>query len=174
MYCSSDCSAFKVYVIKRRIEGIIACLLILLNCASMIAAGLILCYRAYGKRNGHNGHRSLPDQQHKKALCEMLPLLMYPVLSILTPVLFTVMNHFDTVIDFRSRFVVPILIFIWSMMFSLSIISHLGVVICILRRQASRHAALFSISKKEDSGTVHESSHILVRSNTYYSIPNDV
>ena len=74
--CSSDCSAFKVFVIKRRIEGIIACLLILLNCASMIATGLILCHRAYGKRNGHNGHRSLSDQQHKKALCEMLPLLI--------------------------------------------------------------------------------------------------
>ena len=172
--CSSDCSAFKVFVIKRRIEGIIACLVILLNCASMIATGLILCHRAYGKRNGHNGHRSLSDIQHKKALCEMLPLLMCPVLSILTPVLFTIMNHFDHEFDYRSRFVVPIVIFTWSMMFSLSIISHMGVVICILRRKASRHAALSSISKTEESRTVHESSHILARSNTYYSIPNDV
>ena len=172
---SSDCSAFKVFIIKRKIEGIIACLVISLNCASMIATGLILCHRAYGKRNGHNGHRSLSDQQHKKALCEMFPLLMYPVLSILTPVLFTVMNHFDIAYnDYRSRFVVPILTFTLSMMFSLSIISHLGVVICIMRRKASRHAALTSKSKTEECGTVHESSHILARSNTYYSIPNDV
>ena len=171
---SSDCSAFKVFVIKRWIEGVIACLVISLNCASMMATGLILCHRAYGKRNGPNGHRSLSDQQHKKALCEMLPLLMYPVLSIVSPVLYTVMNHFDHAFDYRSRFVVPILTFTLSMMFSLSIISHLGVVICIMRRKASRHAALTSKSKTDESGTVHESSHILARSNTYYSIPDDV
>ena len=167
---SSDCSAYDVLIIKRWIEGIFACLLIGLNFALVIVIGLVLCHRAYRKRNGH---RSLSDQQHKKALCEMLPLLMYPILSILTPVLFAVINHFDTVIDFRSRFVVPILTFTWSMMFALSIISHLGVVICVRRRNASRHAALSSISKMDVSGTVHESSHILARSNTYYSIPED-
>ena len=104
----------------------------------------------------------------------MLPLLMYPVLSIATPVMYAVMNNFDHTLDFRSRFVVPMLTFTWSMMFALSIISHLGVVICIRRRKASRHAALSSISKMEESETVHESSHILARSNTYYSIPDDV
>ena len=167
---SSDCSAYDVFIIKRWIEGIFACVLIGLNCALVIVIGLVLCHRAYRKRNGH---RSLSDQQHKKALCEMLPLLMYPVFSVMTPVMYAVMNHFDHALDYRSRFVVPMLTFTWSMMFALSIISHLGVVICIRRRNASRHAALSSINKMEESGTVHESSHILARSNTYYSIPED-
>ena len=167
---SSDCSAYDVFIIKRWIEGIFACLLIGLNCALVIVIGLVLCFRVYCKRNGH---RSLSDQQHKKALCEMLPLLMYPVFSVVTPVLYAIMNHYDHAFDYRSRFVVSILTFTWSMMLALSIISHLGVVFCIRRRNASRHAALSSINKMKESGTVHESSHILARSNTYYSIPDD-
>ena len=66
--------------------NIVAHLIIAFNCASMIIIGLVLCHRALGKRNRLNGHQSLFHQQHKNALCEMIPLLMYSVLSVLTPV----------------------------------------------------------------------------------------
>ena len=42
--------------------------------------GMVLCYRACRRRNMV---LSEYDKQHKKALCEMLPLLLYPILFLL-------------------------------------------------------------------------------------------
>ena len=151
---SDGCITYHVILIKRIVEGIVACLVIAFNCASMIVTGLILCRRAYGKHIA--GYRSL-SQQHKKALCEMLPLLMFPVLSIVTPVLYIELNHFNHAFDYRSRFVISFITFTWSMMCILSIISHLGVVLYI------RRTARASINRRNIA--VHEGSHILATSN---------
>eukprot|EP00731_Ephydatia_muelleri_P009033 Em0004g1371a len=150
--------------------GIIACVLIVLNFASVIVIGSVLCHRAYWRRNGLSG------PQHKKALCEILPLLIYPVLALGTPALFIVPHRFDPAVDYSSRFIIPIITFGWSMLFALSAISHLGVVIYVKRQNTARYNSLNSMNRTltEEGRTVRESSHILVRSNTYCSILEEV
>ena len=161
------CSAFHVL---GTIQGIVACVLIVLNFVSVIIIGAVLCHRAYRRRNG------LSEQQHKKALCEMLPLLLYPVLAVVvTPALVIVQQRFDNVVDSSPRFIIPIIMLGWSAVFSFSVLSHLVVVIYVKRQNTARINSLSSMNKTPEEGTtVNESSNILVRSDTYCSIPQEV
>ena len=167
---STRCVAFQIFLLKNWTDAAFFCLSNVINCTSVIIIGLVLCRRAYRKRNGY---RPPSEQQHKKALCEMSPLLMYPMFAVVTPALFEVMNIFDHSVDYRSRVVIPIIIWGIAMVFLLGILSHLGVVIYLKWQNVSRHRALPSINGSEENGTLRESSHIVIRSTTYCSMRED-
>ncbi|KAL5497164.1 hypothetical protein EMCRGX_G013588 [Ephydatia muelleri] len=160
---STRCVAFQIFLLKNWTDAAFFCVSNVINCTSVIIIGLVLCRRAYRKRNGY---RPPSEQQHKKALCEMSPLLMYPMFAVVTPALFEVMNIFDHSVDYRSRVVIPIIIWGIAMVFLLGILSHLGVVIYLKWQNVSRHRALPSINGSEENGTLRESSHIVIRSTT--------
>ena len=107
------------------IEGIIGGLLIVMNCVTVIIIGLILCHRAYRRRNGY---RSPSEQQHKKALCQMLPLLMYPLFSATIPIVIYALVCFDPN-DSRTPYLRPILLVSWTVVCALCVLCHMSVVI---------------------------------------------
>ena len=165
------CFGFDIINYLVFIQLMFGCVLIALNSTLVTIIALVLCRRAYCKIHGHL------DRQHKKALCEMLPLLIHPLFFVVSPVLGVILYHFEYNIGYGSRFVVPIITFTFGMVFAISIISHLGVVLCMSRRwNICKDPVLSSINKMgtEENRTVHESTIILTRSSTYYSIPEEV
>ena len=78
--------------------------------------GMVLCYRACRRRNMV---LSEYDKQHKKALCEMLPLLMYPILFLLlTAPIFALSVHdikFRSDSFFNSGYIFSACAPIWSL-----------------------------------------------------------
>lgn len=165
---SKLCVGARVFRRIDSIEGIVGCVLVGLNCAGVVVIGLTLCHRVY------KGANSSVDHQQKKVLCEILPLLMYPALMTLAPTLYIVQHQFDYVVDFKSRFVIPCVTFGWGMFFAVSVILHLSVVVCIKRRKTSRRRGRNYVNEGEENRTVCESSHLFVRSYTYYSVSDEI
>ena len=122
----------------------------------MVVMGTILCHRACRRRNTL---LSEFDKQHKKALYEMLPLLLYPIFFLLftMPIFGFTVYDFLTLGDnvtyeqYNTTIAVPeynldeptffvVLAPCWSFTTSLLLISHLCVVRCINKKRC--HAAI--------------------------------
>ena len=96
--------------------------------------GTVLCYRACRRRNLD---LSESDKQHKKALCEMLPLLLYPIMFLLLTMPIFALSVLDITRPgkfFSSGFIFAICAPLWSFTTSMFFICHLCVVRHIRKR----------------------------------------
>ena len=147
--------------------------LMLVTCFAVVVLAITLCYRAY-KRNAV--HVSKIDVQHKKALFEMLPLLVYPVgyfLISLPSFICEVTLQYDkitqncscnyVVICAISTIVVPLC----SLMAPLSLFVHVCVVLYIKKKrmQSSSRSSEQMVTVRDD-GPWTTSGQC-----TYYSLP---
>ena len=152
----------------------------------MVVMGTILCHRACRKRNAL---LSEYDKQHKKALREMLPLLLYPIFFLLlaTP-LFGV-----TVLDFEkpdyynlkySNYTMTetasiwfgIVAPFWSFTTSLLLISHFCVVKCISKKkvlQFRKRVVRQQYNTEEGLATINETTLLCQKSHTHFSAPTE-
>lgn len=143
----------------------------------MVVMGTILCHRACRSRNAI---LSEYDKQHKKALCEMLPLLLYPILFLVftIPVFKFTIDDFVTQIPFSSQAPVwfGIMAPCWSFTTSLLLISHLCIVKHIKLKkelQNKRSTLRRTIEQWNTDGTITitETTPLCQNSNTHYSAP---
>lgn len=167
---SERCVAFQIFLLKNWIDLAMWCASVAANMVSVMIIGAVLCIRACRRRNGY---WSLSQQQHKKALCEMLPLLMFPMSAVFAPVLFKVLNSSDHLPSYWSRFVAPAVTLSMVIALLSSVFSHLGMVAYLKWRNASKRKSVLSIND-DSKETARESSHIVVRSTTYCSMHEEV
>lgn len=126
--CSDRCPFDTMQII----EEAIACLLTVFNVTSASAIVLSLCCRACRRRNGR---RPVSHHQHKKALCVMLPLLIYPLLSVCNPAFSALTNCVERH-GYNPLVIIPAITIIWSTVFEFSVLLHLSVVMYIRRKRA--------------------------------------
>ena len=154
----------------------------------MVVMGTILCHRACRRRNIL---LSEYDKQHKKALCEMLPLLLYPIFFLLlaTPLFgYTVLdfekpdynltysNYTITVFSMTASFWFGIVAPFWSFTTSLLLISHLCVVRCIRKKKVLHnrvHRVRQQYKTEEGSVTINETTRLCQKSDTHFSAPTE-
>ena len=168
---SPHCVVYHMLMVINEIGFALITLLVVVNFSSVIIIGLVLCNRAYHKRNGD---ASLYDKQHKKVLYEMLPLMISSFCSIVIPGLCLMLIHSQHVMDYSSHFIMPFFTLAACVAIQIPVIIHLTIVIYIRKRNILRHTTLSTIDGTEGSATVQEeSSRIFVRSSTYCSMPID-
>ena len=136
------------------------------------------------------------DKQHKKALCEMLPLLLYPIFFLLFAMpLFgitvygcvtqeyniTYLSHNTTITEpeYYQGATSSFAIFApcWSFTTSLLLISHLCVVRCINKKKVSqfrnRVQRVRQHNTEEGSVTINETTPLCQKSDTHFSAPTE-
>ena len=121
-----------------------------LTSSLIVTMGTVLCRRVY-----RSDVLTEYDKQHKKALCEMLPLLAYPILFfILTVPIFA-----STIINVGTA-IFTVFAPMWSFTTSLLFIVHITVVGCIKRNK--RKKILMPVSNSEGVATVYRTSDSLI------------
>ena len=121
------------------------------------------------------------DKQHKKALCEMLPLLLYPILFLLLtmPIFaFSVLDITRPGKFISSGFMFAICAPIWSFTTSMFFICHL----CVVRHFKKtrllkiRNVLLYNRRQRlmeEGAVTMNETTRLCQRSDTHYTAPTE-
>ena len=143
----TGCHGNSTYLWEEIMFIIIFAVLVLVSLL-MVVMGTIHCHRAYRRRNAV---LSEYDKQHKKALCEMLPLLLYPIFFLLfampisgfavydfvKPEYFITYLYNTTITEYvlRAPALFDVFAPIWSFTTSLLLISHLCVVRCISKKK---------------------------------------
>ena len=131
--------------------------------------GTVLCYRACRRRNLV---LSEYDKQHKKVLCEMLPLLLYPIMFLLltAPIFALSVRDIKFPSDslFNSGYIISACAPIWSLSTSMFLIFHLCVVRYIRKRRLLkiRNALRYNRGQRlreEGSVTVNETTRLCQR-----------
>ena len=168
----TGCRAYSIYQSEQIIFIIIFAVLVIVSLL-MVVMGTILCHRACRRRNAL---LSEYDKQHKKALREMLPLLLYPIFFLLlaTP-LFAFAVDFDSYI-MTASFLFGIVAPFWSFTTSLLLISHLCVVRCIRKKKVLQnrvHGVRQQYKTEEGSVTINETTRLCQKSDTYFSAPTE-
>ena len=158
----------------------------------MGAMGIILCHRACRRRNAV---LSEYDKQHKKALCEMLPLLLYPIFFLLfampigqaavidiIPEYLTHLSDNTTIAMTEYSLTAPLFFELlapfWSFTTSLLLISHLCVVRCISKKKVSQlknrvQRVRQQNNTEEGSVTINETTPLRQKSHTHFSAPTE-
>ena len=119
-------------------------------------------------------------QQHKKALCEMLPLLLYPIFFLL----FTMPIFGLAVSDFVGNYgLIASAIFswlapCWSFTTSLLLIFHLCAVRCfktkkVVQIRYTPRRVYQQYNTEEGSVTINETTRLCQKSDTHFSAPNE-
>ena len=149
----------------------------------IVVMGTILCHRACRRRSLA---LSEYDKQHKKALYEMLPLLLYPILFLLitTPIFVSgVLNmqnvdmYTYTMYIYSDSYVIfTICAPLWSFTTSLLLIFHLCVVRHVRKQNLQRiknalHKVRLHREAEEGSVTVNETTRLCQRSDTHFTLP---
>ena len=140
----------------------------------MVVMGTILCHRACRKRNALFSEY---DKQHKKALCEMAPLFLYPIffLLLVTPLFtFAVLKEYITFAYLLFGAVAPF----WSFTTSLLLISHLCVVTYISNKKVLQfrnrvQRVRQQYNTEEGSVTINETTLLCQKSHTHFSAPTE-
>ena len=129
----------------------------------IVGMGTILCYRACRRRSVI---LSEYDKQHKKALYEMLPLLLYPIFFLL----FTIPIFVNNLL-LSSSTIFGVCSPLWSFTTSLLLIFHLCVVRHV-RKKTIKNALAQVRSKRqgeEGSVTVNETTKLCNRSDAHFT-----
>ena len=168
----TGCRGYSIYKSEQIIFIIIFAVLVIVSLL-MVVMGTILCHRACRRRNAL---LSEYDKQHKKALREMLPLLLYPIFFLLlaTP-LFAFAVDIDSYITTAS-FLFGIVAPFWSFTTSLLLISHLCVVRCIRKKKVLQnrvHGVRQQYKTEEGSVTINETTRLCQKSDTHFSAPTE-
>ena len=138
----------------------------------IITMGTVLCHRACRRRNLV---LSDYDKQHKKALCEIVPLLLYPILFLLliTPIfVISVRDITRPEKVFPSGLIFSIFAPIWSFTTSMSLIYHLCVVRHLKKTRLIRKALRYNRGqqlREEALVTVNQTTRLCQRSDTHYT-----
>ena len=123
----TGCHSHSTYQNEQIIFIIIFAILVIVSLLTVVM-GTILCHRACRRRNAL---LSEYDKQHKKALCEMLPLLLYFFFCLQHHALFAF-----AVVDIALAYLLfGVVAPFWSFTTSLLLISHLCVVKCISKKK---------------------------------------
>ena len=185
----TGCHGYRTYLREEIIFIIIFTVLVIVSLL-MVVMGTILCHRACRRRNAL---LSEYDKQHKKALCEMLPLLLYPIFFLLftMPVFgfavydfvttgdnVTYMSYNSTITMTEYNLEAPgffeLLAPCWSFTTSLLLISHLCVVRCISKKKVSQfrnrvQRVRQQYNTEEGSVTINETTRLCQKSHTHFS-----
>ena len=162
---------YSIYKTEQIIFSILFAVLVIVSLL-MVVMGTILCHRACRRRNIL---LSEYDKQHKKALCEMLPLLLYPIIFLLlaTPLFASaVVDSCIRPATLTFAMVAPF----WSFTTSLLLISHLCVVRCIRKKKALQnrdHRVRQQYKTEEGSVTINETTRLCQKSDTHFSAPTE-
>ena len=170
------CHGDVFYVREETIYIIIFAVLVLISLL-MVVMGTILCHRACRRRNTIHSEY---DRQHKKALCEMLPLLLYPIFFLL----FTMPIFGLAVSDFVGNYgLIASAIFswlapCWSFTTSLLLIFHLCAVRCfktkkVVQIRYTPRRVYQQYNTEEGSVTINETTRLCQKSDTHFSAPNE-
>ena len=156
----------------------IGAVVLLLTSVLVVAMGIILCCRAYRRKNGIVSH---PDKQHKKVLYEMMPLFVYPILLTLLFIPVMVLSYYDvlkytsgnskTFSTFRAvdNIVSTVMVSFASCACSCALIIHVLVVLCIKNRKKSR--IHFNNSANGERNTINVTTNRYTRSDTHFLLP---
>ena len=161
---------------REEIIFIIIFVVLVLVSLLMVVMGTILCHRACRRRNAL---LSEYDKQHKKALCEMLPLLLYPIFFLLfTMPIFGFAVNDVKVKDEEGSFFFGVFSPFWSFTTSLLLISHLCVVSCINKKKVLQYRNRVQrvrqqYNTEEGSVTVNETTLLYQKSHTHFSAPTE-
>ena len=153
----------------------VACFLLVISFLLVVIMVLTLCCRAIKGI----GITSVNQQQHKKVLYEMMPLLAYPLLYLIlvTPLLsymvYTYIKpyYYDNEDDFSLYGVygTPLSILLWSITCSCALIIHVSIVLCNTKRKAKRKNPIGCESR--EAVTINETTSLVGGSETHYSSP---
>ena len=152
------CYGYSIYKNDQIIFIIIFAVLVIISLL-MVVMGTILCHRACRRRNAL---LSEYDKQHKKALREMLPLLLYPIFFLLlaTPLFASAVVEKDTLL---ASLLFGLLAPFWSFTTSLLLISHLCVVRCIRKKKVLQnrvHRVRQQYKTEEGLVTINDTSRL--------------
>ena len=189
----TGCRGNSTYLREEIVFIIIFAVLVIVSLL-MVVMGTILCHRACQRRNAL---LSDYDKQHKKALREMLPLLLYPIFFLL----FTMPIFGITVYDFvtlgdnvtyvynNTKITMPeyyleapeffaLFAPCWSFTTSLLLISHLCDVRCINKRKVLQfrnrvQRVRQQYNTEEGSVTINETTLLCQKSDTHFSAPTE-
>ena len=185
----TGCHGYRTYRWEGIIFIIIFAVLVIVSLL-MVVMGTILCHRACRRRNAL---LSEYEKQHKKALREMLPLLLYPIFfllftmpifgfavvdTIVTPEYNHTYMYNNTTITgtgYNSEEPVYFALFapFWSFTTSLLLISHLCVVRCINKKKVSQFRNRVQRVRQqyntEGSVTINETTLLCQKSHTHFS-----
>ena len=173
-------SSFEICdLMEANIVYIIIFTVLVLTSLLIVVMGTILCHRACRRRSLV---LSEYDKQHKKALYEMLPLLLYPILFLLitTPIFaYAVLNMLN--VSYFNEYFTSYIIFsicapLWSFTTSLLLIIHLCVVRHVKKQNLQRiknalHKVRLHREAEEGSVTVNETTRLSQRSDTHFTLP---
>eukprot|EP00731_Ephydatia_muelleri_P030309 Em0021g832a len=141
------------------------CAMLAVDCFLVFVMGATLCSRAFGRTRRVF---TQPDPKDKKVLFEMIPLLIYPVLLLLTmtPVLV------DLIIRHSINYVFVVFVSSLSIITTVSLILHVGVVLWNRRQTMSARGQggnVHSTTNTECASLCNES--LASSSGVYQSIP---
>ena len=186
----THCHGNSTYQMEEIIFIIIYGVLVLVT-SQMVYIGAILCHRACRRRNAI---LSEYDKQHKKALCEMLPLLMYPIFFLLFTMPIGLAAVIDIIPEYNTHLsdnttiamteysltaplFFELLAPFWSFTTSLLLISHLCVVRCISEKKVlqfkNRVQRVRQQNNTEGSVTINETTPLRQKSHTHFSAPTE-
>ena len=189
----TGCHGYRTYLREEIIFIIMFAVLVIVS-LQMVVMGTILCHRVCRMRNAI---LSEYEKQHKKVLCEMLPLLLYPIFFLLfTMVIFvfavydfgtpgyniTYMSYNTTITMTGYNLMAPdsfqLLAPCWSFTTSLLLISHLCVVRCINKKKVSQlknrvQRVRQQYNTEEGSVTINETTLLCQKSDTHFSAPTE-
>ena len=182
----THCYGDRTYLWEETIFIIIFAVLVIVSLL-MVVMGTILCHRACRRRNAL---LSEYDKQHKKALREMLPLLLYPIFFLLftMPIFGIAVYEIDVTLDYNNAtmteydFYTPLFFEafapFWSFTTSLLLISHLCVVRCINKKKVSQfrngvQRVRQQCNTEEGSVTINETTLLCQKSDTHFSAPTE-
>ena len=144
--------------------------LVVMSCL-IVTMGAVLCYRAYRRRNLV---LSEYEKQHKKALCEMLPLLLYPILFLLLTMPIFGFSVIDLTGNYflgqKNGFAFIMCAPMWSFSTSLLFIFHLCAVRHI-RKRRQKNRPLHGLV--EEGVTMNDTTQLIQRSDTHFSSPTE-
>ena len=166
----THCYGDRTYRWEETIFIIIFAVLVIVSLL-MVVMGTILCHRACRRRKAV---LSEYDKQHKKALREMLPLLLYPIFFLLftMPIFGFAVYDIHVTLDYNKTTMTeytPIFFEVfapfWSFTTSLLLISHLCVVRCINKKRFHNLEIGF---RESGSNTTQKKDRLLSMRRLYY------
>ena len=149
--------------------------LLLLTFLLVVVMMVTLCYRA----SIGIGIASVNQKQHKKVLYEMMPLLMYSVLYLLlmVPILSFMLTDIRVVLSYSPSALIITYkgfiaaVFLFSITCSCALIIHVSIVLYNEKRKAKKQYRN-GYNTRED-GTINETTALVCRSETHYSLPTE-
>ena len=142
-------------------------IIVIITLLLVVVMGVIMCCRAYRKKGG-----ALPqcEKQHKKALYELLPLLVYPIFQSVLGIPAYLYGNTAGNQSFNFFILYSYLVQLWCLLAALSLITHICVTRWVKNRKVHNNVYVHGVT---DDRTVHQSTEAPRGSSTYYSLQEE-